>query len=121
MNENLRYDWREVVELKPEGEMELRGHRLLRGAVKDIMVIDQYDNVIIIFDWLAYVDTADDKLGKLKREDKDRICFPNRLVHFIIEDAGADAGRIRFGESSFIYLRRIEGFNTLDTSEIEGF
>lgn len=116
-----KYDWQEVVDLKPRGDFEFQGHgnTIVRGPIKKL-TITEFDSVLIELKWAAEMPTmGEEGFGTWKASDKRVFSFPNLVLPYVIETTPEKGDRIRFGVS-ILFVKRLEGVNTLDVTKING-
>lgn len=116
------HDWGLVTELDPKGECELQGDgpSIIRGPIKTILV-DKRDYVVVELEWAAEMPKPGERgFGTWRMSNETTFRFPNFVVPYVLEDTPEKGDRIRFG-TCFMFMKRLEGVNTLDTSKIEGF
>jgi hypothetical protein len=116
----LKTDWKEVVELNPQGYLELNdGKRVVHGPIKSIE-IDKVDYVLIELEWAATI-----ALGDLGIQQGDwevikplePVIFENFTVPFLIEDTPEKGPRVRFAGLNILYINKVEG---IDPSKVKG-
>lgn len=111
----MKVDWSEVVEKKPQGYVELNNGEIATHGPLESIEIDDNDLVVIKLRWRAEV-----KLGPppgLPIEDwravanDEPIIFPNFMVPFVIENTQSKGPRVRFAGTSILYIDKVEGLD----------
>jgi hypothetical protein len=86
------------------------------------IIVDESDNVVIELEWTAEMPKPGQPgFGTWRMSSHTKMQFPNLVVPYVLEDTPEKGDRIRFAAASIIFVERIEGVNTLDTSKIENF
>jgi hypothetical protein len=116
-----KFDWQEVVNLRPQGYLELNdGKTAIHGPIESVTIDNRTDYVLITLAWRASMPLSENGVpnGKWTKAENDTpITFPNLVIPFVIEETGGEKGpRIRFG-LNILYLNPITG---LDPSSVEG-
>jgi hypothetical protein len=111
-------DWREIVNKKPRGYLELQNEfGILHGPVQNIE-IDEENLVCINLKWAAFMFYRDGTPTKRWQAlpSKKPITFPNMKVPFVIEETPGKGQCARFG-LNVLYFDPVEG---VDPSQVEG-
>src|SRR5690349_21471272 len=92
-------DWQKVVNLNPQGYMELNDTNIVIHGPVESVIIDDNDNVVITLKWAAempYVGKPGFGTWKNAPQHK-KMSFPNLMADFVIEDTPNKGPRVRFG------------------------
>lgn len=118
-----RYDWNEVIELKPQGYLELNnGKEVIHGPIQEITV-DEMDFVHIRVKWAVKQELGEfgiptgDGWDVHSNEPIEIGAFPNFVFTFVIEETPEKGPRVRFGGTNILYLNQVEG---VDPSTVKG-
>ena len=121
MDFEMRYDWQEVVDIHPQGYLEIQSIEMgiiVHGPIESIFV-DEFDFVIIKLKWAAQMGMMGrSSFMKWKNSPHNKtIMFPNLMVPFVVDDTLDKGKRVRFMAVNILYVDPVEG---LDPSRIEG-
>ena len=120
--DDLHFDWEEVVRLAPKGYCEIQDAQrglVYHGPVDKVVVDDGSDMVVITLKWAAQMGLPGRPgFGEWeKAPDKAKtIVFPNLMMPFTVEETPDKGKRLRFGDS-LIYLDEVEG---VDPKKVKG-
>ena len=115
-----RFDWEEVVAMKPRGYVEIQDSKaktVIHGPIESILV-DKDDFVQIQLKWAAKMGAMGTPtfMKWVNSPENKTMSFPNLVVPFVIEDTPEKGKRIRFG-FNILYINPVEG---LDPKKVEG-
>lgn len=116
-----RYDWREVVDLNPQGYLEIQDSKtntVIHGPVERVF-IDDGDFVHIELKWCAQMGLpGTPTFGRWKyKPDLKDVTFPNLIAPFELQETPQKGKRICFSCVNLLYLERVEGLNP---AQVEG-
>jgi len=112
-------DWQEVVDLQPQGYLELQSQKkgeIIHGPIESVS-IDEFDMVHIKLNWAAKMGTpGTETFGKWVNSPEDtEVVFPNLVVPFDFQDT-EKGRRVVFG-SNILYIPLVEG---IDPERVDG-
>jgi len=112
MDSKRRFDWQEVVDLHPQGYVELQGDAtVIHGPIESV-TIDEFDFVVIKLRWAAEMGAmGTPTFMKWKNSPTNtEIKFPNLTAPFVFQDT-ENGKRVLFSGMNILYIGPVEGLN----------